>query len=110
MVKPSPKPSIKEASKVELKLLPDHLKYAYLDPAEILPVIITSDLNSKQEEELLAILKKNHEAIGWTMADIKGISPSIVQHRIHLEEEAKLTRNAQRRLNPTMKDVVKKKF
>ena len=44
------------------------------------------------------------------MIDIKGISPSIVQHRIHLEEEAKPTREAQRRLNPAMKEVVKKEI
>jgi len=35
------------------------------------------------------LLKDNKEAIGWTMADIKGLSPLIVQHRIHLIEEAK---------------------
>jgi len=35
------------------------------------------------------MLRENREAIGWIMADIKGISPSIVQHRIHLMEDAK---------------------
>ena len=110
MVKPSLKPSIEEAPKLELKLLLEHLKYTYLGPTKILPVIITSDLNPKQEEELLAILRDNHEAIDWTMADIKGIIPFIVQHRIHLEEEAKLIRDAQKRLNPLMKDVVKKEI
>ena len=44
------------------------------------------------------------------MTDIKGISPFIVQHRIHLEEEAKPIRDAQRRLNPITKDVVKKEI
>ena len=58
----------------------------------------------------MSVLKANQEAIGWTIADIKGISPSIVQHRIYLEEEAKPTREAQRRLNPVMKDVVKKEI
>ena len=110
MVKPSLKPSLEEAPKLELEFLSEHLKYAYLGPEKILPVIITSDLNLKQEKELLAILKKNREAIGWTMADIKEINLFIVQHRIHLEEEAKSTRDAQRRLNPAMKDIVKKKI
>ena len=44
------------------------------------------------------------------MADIKEISPSIVQHRIHLLEEAKPIRDPQRRLNPVMKEVVKKEI
>ncbi|XP_073113079.1 uncharacterized protein [Elaeis guineensis] len=50
MVKSSPKPSIKEAPILELKPLPEHLKYAYLEPKETLPVIIASDLDPKQED------------------------------------------------------------
>jgi len=52
------------------------------------PIIIAYHLTKKQEEDLLAMLRENREAIGWTMADIKGIIPSIVQHRIHLIEGA----------------------
>ena len=44
------------------------------------------------------------------MTDIKGISPSIVQHRIHLGKEVKPIRDPQRRLNPAMKEVVKKEI
>ena len=49
-------------------------------------MIIVSDLNEDQDSKLLKVLKENKEAIGWTLGDIKGISPSIVQHRIHLED------------------------
>jgi len=35
------------------------------------------------------VLRDKKEAIGWTMADIKGLNPSIVHDRIHLIEEAK---------------------
>ena len=101
---------MEEAPKLELKPLPKHLKYAYLGPSETLPVIILADLDPKQEGELLSVLDENKEALGWTMTDIKGISPSIVQHRIHLREDAKPTRDPQRRLNPTMKEVVKKEI
>ena len=41
------------------------------------------------------------------MADIKGISPTIVQHIMHLTYEAQSKRDLQRRLNPVIK-VVKK--
>jgi len=41
------------------------------------------------------------------MTDIKGLSPVIVQHRIHLNEEAKPKRDARRRLNPIMQNVVR---
>ena len=55
----------------------------------------------------MSILKRHREAIGWTMKDIKGLSPAIVQHRIHLTDEAILRRDPQRRLNPLMKEAVK---
>ena len=76
------------APSLELKALPEHLKYAYLGGRETLPVIITSPMTEKQEESLMSILRKHREAIGWTMNDSKGISPAIVQHRIHLNDEA----------------------
>jgi len=41
------------------------------------------------------------------MNNIKGISPAIVQYRIHLNDEAIPRRDPQRRLNPVMQDAVK---
>jgi len=41
---------------------------------------------------------------------IKGISPSIVQHRIHLTDEATPMKEPQRRLNPLMQDAVRAKI
>ena len=32
------------------------------------------------------VLKKNKEAIGWTLTDLKGLDPSLCTHRIFLEE------------------------
>jgi hypothetical protein len=55
-------------------------------------VIITSDLVDAHEEKLLDVLKEYKETIGWTIEDIKGISPSLVMHKIHLEENAKPSR------------------
>ena len=42
------------------------------------------------------------------MEDLKGISPSICMRKILLEENAKTSIEHQRRLNPFMKEVVKK--
>ena len=73
-----------------------------------MPAIIASDLDGDQETKLISLLRENKEALGWTLGDIKGISPSIVQHRIHLEDNAKPYRDRQRRLNPTLQEVVRK--
>lgn len=96
-------PSIEMAPKLELKPLPVHLKYAYLGSSETLPVIIASDLGHENEEKLLKVLKEHKTALGWTIADIKGISPTMCMHRIHLEDNVKPTCEMQRRLNPHMK-------
>ncbi|KAI3725182.1 hypothetical protein L1987_64960 [Smallanthus sonchifolius] len=102
------KPSLEEPPTLELKDLPSHLKYAILGDNDTLPVIIASNLEKAQEQALLKVLKANKEAIGWTIADLKGISPSIVMHKIITTEDAKSTREAQRRLNPNLREVVKK--
>jgi hypothetical protein len=100
---------VPESPKKELKPLLDSLKYKFLGPAKSLPVIIASDLIDAQEEELLRVLREHREAIGWTIEDINGISPSLVMHKIHLEENSKPSREPQRRLNPAMQEVVRAK-
>jgi hypothetical protein len=99
--------AVSDFPKKELKPLPDNLKYKFLGPTDSLPVIIASDLIDAQEEELLNVLREHKEAIGWTIDDIKGISPSLVIHKIYLEENSKPSREPQRRLNPVMQEVVR---
>ena len=99
--------SIVEPPKLKLKALPDTLKYAFLGESEILPVIISSHLDKDQEEKLLDLLEKHKEAIRWTIADIKEISPSVVMHQIHFEENATPSRESQRHLNPVLKEVMR---
>jgi hypothetical protein len=55
----------------------------------------------------MRILRMYKGAIGWTMADNKGIRPLICTHRIYLEDNAKPSRERHRRLNPNMKEVVR---
>ncbi|KAI3749744.1 hypothetical protein L2E82_20360 [Cichorium intybus] len=93
---------------LELNTLPKHLKYSFLGPNKTLPVIISADLTGAQEETLLEVLMKYKEAIGWTIADLKGISPATCMHRIITEEGTKPARETQRRLNPNLREVVKK--
>jgi len=83
------------------------LKYTFLSPNQHHPVIIASDLTPDQEERLVHILTQHSTALGWTIFDIQGVSPNVCSHRIHLEENAKTSREPQRRLNPAMKEVVR---
>ena len=103
-----PVPSIEQPPKMEQKPLPSHLKYTYLGEESTLPVIISSSLTAMEEEKLLRVLRDHKQALGWSLADLKGISPSMCMHRILLEDSHKPSVEAQRRLNPTMKEVVRK--
>ena len=89
------------------KLLPSPLKYAYHGVASTLPVIIAS-LTELKEEKLLRVLRDHRNALRWSLADLKRILPSMCMHHILLEEGYKPSVEAQRRLNPTMKEVVRK--
>ncbi|KAK1664532.1 hypothetical protein QYE76_052691 [Lolium multiflorum] len=100
-------PPPKEDPVFDLKPLPDNLKYAHIDDKKIYPVIISSKLSEIEEERLLEILKKHRGAIGYTLDDLKGISPSICQHAINMEDDAKPVVEHQRRLIPKMKEVVR---
>ncbi|XP_075098008.1 uncharacterized protein LOC142175322 [Nicotiana tabacum] len=105
---PIAKPSIEEPPQLDLNPLPTHLRYAFLGPNSTLPVIISSGLLSVQVEQLLQVLQECKTAISWTMTDIKGISPAFCMHKILLEEGHKPSKEHQTRLNPNMKEVVKK--
>ena len=91
-----------------LKELPRHLKYAFLEPEKAKPVIISTALTELEEQKLLEILRKYKEAFAWSIEDLKGISPSVCMHKILLEDNAKTSIEHQRRLNPLMKEVVRK--
>src|SRR3989337_421519 len=73
----------------ELKQLPDTLKYAYLDEKKIYHVIISANLLEHEEKKLLKTLKKQHAAIGYPLDDLKGISPTLCQHKINMEPDDK---------------------
>ncbi|KAJ9545398.1 hypothetical protein OSB04_025105 [Centaurea solstitialis] len=103
-------PSLDVAPDLELKQLPSHLKYAFLEHPGKLPVIISSSLDPDQEDKLVQMLKQHKKVIAWTIADIKGISPTICQHKIILEDKNFTSVEPQRRLNPVMKEVVKKEI
>ncbi|XP_052486950.1 uncharacterized protein LOC105768358 [Gossypium raimondii] len=103
-------PSILQPPTLELKALSDHFKYVFLGEKDTLPVIVSNKLTKDEEESLVQVLRDCKEAIGWTIADIKWLSPSTCMHRISIEDNTKPKRDAQRRFNPPMMEVVKKEI
>ncbi|GJT67398.1 reverse transcriptase domain-containing protein [Tanacetum coccineum] len=102
------KSSIDEPPEVELKDLPPHLEYAFLEGDNKFLVIIAKDLSVEEKPALIKVLKSHKQAIAWKLSDIKGINPEFCTHKILMEEDYKPTVQHQRRVNPKIHDVIKK--
>ncbi|GKD12831.1 reverse transcriptase domain-containing protein, partial [Tanacetum coccineum] len=102
------KSSVNEPPEVELKDLPPHLEYAFLEGNDKLPVIIAKDLKNEEKAALIEVLKSHKRAIAWKLSDIKGIDPEFCTHKILMEEDYEPTVQHQRRVNPKIYDVIKK--
>jgi hypothetical protein len=77
-----PKPSI------ELKLLPSSLRYVFLNNDQDSPMIISDKLSQEESLHLLTILEKHHSAFGYSLQDLKGISPALCTHRIPTDPDS----------------------
>ncbi|GJT42636.1 reverse transcriptase domain-containing protein [Tanacetum coccineum] len=102
------KSSFDEPPEVELKDLPPHLEYAFLEGDDKLPVIIAKDLKDEEKAALIKVLKSHKRAIAWKLSDIKGVDPEFCTHKILMEEDYEPTVQSQRRVNPKIHDVIKK--
>ena len=84
------------------------MKYVFLEEEKFKPIIIVANLTVDNEQEMVETIRKHQEAIAWSVEGLKGIGPSICMHKILMEGNAKTSVKHQRRLNPVMKEVVKK--
>nr|GEX96838.1 reverse transcriptase domain-containing protein [Tanacetum cinerariifolium] len=104
------KSSVDEPPEVELKDLPPHLEYAFLEGDNKLPVIVAKELGDEEKAALIKVLKPHKRAIAWKLSDIQGINPKFCTHKILMEEDYKPTVQHQRRVNPKIYDVIKKRL
>ncbi|GJS50848.1 hypothetical protein Tco_0624210 [Tanacetum coccineum] len=74
---------------LELKPIPDHLKYAFLEESSFLPVIVSSQLSEQNKNKLVSVLKRHKQAFAWKTTDIPGICPSFYKHKIQLLKNKK---------------------
>nr|GEW82208.1 reverse transcriptase domain-containing protein [Tanacetum cinerariifolium] len=99
---------IDKPPEVELKDLPPHLEYAFLEGDEKLPVIIAKDLSDEEKTALIMVLKSHKRAIAWKLSNIKGINPEFCTHKILMEDDFEPAVQHQRMVNPKIHDVIKK--
>ncbi|GJV85656.1 hypothetical protein Tco_1525554 [Tanacetum coccineum] len=71
--------SIDEPTEVELKELPPHLEYAFLEGDNKLPVIIAKELDVEEKSALIKVLKSHKRALAlWKLSEIHGYQPGIL--------------------------------
>nr|GEZ05518.1 reverse transcriptase domain-containing protein [Tanacetum cinerariifolium] len=99
------KSSIDDPLKLELKDLSSHLKYAFFEGTNKLPVIIAKNLKDEEMACLLKVLKSHKRAIAWKISDIKGIDPQFCTHKILMEDDFKPEIQHQRR---KLNDAIRK--
>nr|GEU37013.1 reverse transcriptase domain-containing protein [Tanacetum cinerariifolium] len=101
------KSSIDEPLEVELKDLPPHLEYVFLEGDDKLPVIIKKDLSVEEKTALITVLKSHKRAIAWKLSVIKGNDPEFCTHKILMEEDFEPAVQHQRWFNPNIHDAIK---
>ncbi|GJX68748.1 hypothetical protein Tco_0304475 [Tanacetum coccineum] len=99
---------IDDPSDLELKDLPSHLEYAFLEGTDKLPVLISKELKDEEKATLLKVLNSHKRAIAWKISNIKGIDPSFYTHKILMKDDFKPAIQHQRRVNPKIHEVIKK--
>ena len=93
---------------IELKPLPSGLRYAFPNGNTETPVIIRDKLFDEETANLIAVLEKYRAVFGYSLQDLKGISPTLCTHRIPIDPSKTPSREPLRRLNNVIREVVKK--
>ena len=56
------------------------------------------------------MLRDHMDAYAWSFKEIKGVHPSVCTHHLYVKKGCKLVCQPQRRMNPTLKDIVKEEL
>jgi hypothetical protein len=104
-LEPKPLDELLEPPKppIELKSLPAGLRYAFLNNDQESPIIISDKLSHEETLRLITVLEKHRSAFGYSLQDLKGISPALCTFRIPPDLDTIPSREPQRRLNNAMR-------
>lgn len=75
----------KDDSKLELKILPSHLKYVFLEEYGHKPEIISNLFSKKEKKKFIQVLKESQKEMVLALSDLKGISLAYCIHKIKME-------------------------
>ena len=88
----------------------DEFLGSYIVPLEVILgkfLQINASLDETQQEKLLKFLKEKIGAFAWEYTGMKGIHHNTCVHHIYIDDKITPLQQPQRRMNPTLKDIVK---
>jgi hypothetical protein len=97
-----------QVPEVDLNPLPKGLKYEFLGADKTYHMIVSDELSPEENDMLLNLLKKHKKVAGYSINDLKGLSPAFCTHRIPMEDQCKPVVDHQKRLTHAMREGVKK--
>jgi hypothetical protein len=74
------------------------------------PLYINSSLEPEQKTQVIEMIQRQFDSFAWDYADMKGIHPNTCTHHIYTNDQIRPLRQPQRRMNPTLKDIVKEEL
>ena len=89
-----------------VKILPNH-KSVPIEIESSKTLNLNPNLSTTETNQVIKLLQENKEAFAWDYVDMKGISPTMYKHHIYIKDDCRPVRHPQRRMNPSMKDIVK---
>ncbi|GKE16635.1 reverse transcriptase domain-containing protein [Tanacetum coccineum] len=104
------KPLCENPPDLELKDLPSHLEYAFLEGNDKLPIIIAKNLKDEDKAALIKVLKSHKHALAWKISDIKGIDPQFCTHKILMEKMPNPLSKIREGLTPKSTRLLSKKL
>ncbi|KAM0990919.1 hypothetical protein ACFX2C_009374 [Malus domestica] len=67
---------------------------------------ISSHLSPKENEELMAFFKENHDAFAWSPSYMPGIDLEIACHKLHIDPTAKPVIQKRRNFTPKRLTII----
>jgi hypothetical protein len=62
-------------------------------------VMISQDLTSREETELLSFLDKNSDVFTWKTSELTGVSRDIIEHKLQVNPSAKPKKQRLRKMS-----------
>nr|GEW40908.1 reverse transcriptase domain-containing protein [Tanacetum cinerariifolium] len=94
---------------VELKDLPPHLEYAFLEGDDKLPVIITKDLSVEEKTALITVLKSQKQAIAWKLSISRLLTLNFVLTKFSWKRTSNQQSNIREELETDTQEIDKNK-